>query len=156
MSARPEPRKEREQHGSANSAQRKTDQALQQQGRRAARTRARGKKKKQKGRGGEARSAPAGECRRVGEDSGGGGDGVRSPAAAGPPTGAVAGRGRGVGRSETWGGWGVPGARVRGFLSFCIVAEGWEREESGAARIDCTIINGAEDGLKTLSKIKRV
>ena len=77
-----------------------------------------GNKRAEDWRRGEGRTT-AGECR-VGED--GGGDGVRSPAAAGPPTGAVAGRGLGG------------GARVRGFLSFCIVAEGWDgREEGGSA-----------------------
>lgn len=60
----------------------------------------------------------------------------------GAPTGAVAGREVwGWGESETWGGW---GARVRGFLSFCIVVGGGG---GGGARrgIDC-MINGAEEG----------
>jgi hypothetical protein len=113
---RPEARNE---NGAARRTARKEtgSSALQQ-----ARTRAREEKRKQKGREdwrrGEGRTAPAGECR-GGEDGLGGGD--RSPAAAGAPHRRCSGRG-GEKRDVGW----VGGARVRGFSSFCIVAEGWE------------------------------
>lgn len=139
-SARPEARNE---NGMAQRAARKeTGSSVPARTRTRSTYESQAKKRKQKGRGGEVRTSWRMSGRRGGRR--------RRPVAGsrGAPHRRCSGAGVGWGEARRGVGG---GARVRGFLSFCIVAEGWDGREEGerAARLDCTIINGAEEGLKT-------
>lgn len=101
--------------------------------------------------GGEARAAPH-QLENVGaaRTASAAATGRRQPR--GPPTGAVAG---GVGRSETWGGWGCARAWVLELL-YRSGRMGRDGGRERAARLDCTIINGAGEGVVLKLEIKKI